>query len=113
MEVTHLRLTIFPDGGVARLRAHGEARPGWRCAGGGGDIDLAALENGARSVECSDMFFGSRHHLILPGKPLTMGGGWETRRRRGPGHDWNIVQLAGDGGTIWRAEVDTMHFKGN
>ena len=112
-QFTHVKLTIFPDGGVARLRIHGQ--PGgelWRRRDLGGPVDLAALENGARSLGCSDMFFGSRHHLILPGKPLTMGGGWETRRRRGPGHDWNIVALAATG-RLLRAEVDTMHFKGN
>ncbi len=110
---THLRLTIFPDGGVARLRVHGAPAGNWKRLGAfGGLVDLAALENGAESVACSDMFFGSRHHLILPGKPLTMGGGWETRRRRGPGHDWNEVRLAAPG-RIWRVEVDTMHFKGN
>jgi len=111
--ITHVRLTIFPDGGVARLRVHGEPRPDWRrLLGLGGPIDLAALENGAKSVVCSDMFFGSRHNLILPGKPPNMGGGWETRRRRGPGHDWNIVELAAPG-SVRRVEVDTMFFKGN
>jgi allantoicase len=38
--------------------------------------------------------------------------GWETRRRRGPGHDWAIVKL-GARGTLHRVEVDTSHFKGN
>ena len=63
-------------------------------------------------VACSDMFFGSRHNLILPGDALNMGDGWETRRRRGPGHDWTIVRL-GSAGAIRRVEVDTRHFKGN
>ncbi len=110
--LTHVRLTIFPDGGVARLRVHGEPAGAWQGRQRSGALDLAALENGARSLACSDMFFGSRHHLILPGKPLTMGGGWETRRRRGPGHDWNLVALAARG-RILHAEIDTMHFKGN
>jgi len=110
---THVRLSIFPDGGVARLRIHGEPRPDWqRLLAPGGPIDLAAIENGARSVSCSDMFFGSRHNLILPGRPIDMGGGWETRRRRGPGNDWNVVQLAAPG-VVRRVEVDTLHFKGN
>ena len=69
---------------------------GWaRCAGG--SIDLAALEHGAVVETCSDMFFGSRNNLIKPGPSLSMADGWETRRRRGPGHEWAIVRLAGAG----------------
>lgn len=111
--VTHLRLNIFPDGGVARLRVHGWARPGWtRFALRGGEVDLAALENGGWVPACSDMFFGHRQNLILPGRSLFMGDGWETRRRRGPGHDWSIVRL-GAPGALHRIELDTDHFKGN
>ncbi len=109
--VTHLRFNIYPDGGVARLRVYGEPvrRPDLQP---GAAADLAALENGALVVGCSDMFFGHRHNLILPGASTHMGDGWETRRRRGPGHDWIIVRLAARG-TIERIEVDTDHFKGN
>ncbi|TMA27602.1 MAG: allantoicase [Deltaproteobacteria bacterium] len=111
--LTHLRLNIFPDGGVARLRVHGEVAPDWaRAARYGGLVDLAAVENGARSLECSDMFFGSRNNLLLPGRPKDMSSGWETRRRRGPGHEWNLVQL-GTAGVIRRVEIDTTHFRGN
>jgi allantoicase len=110
---THLRLNIFPDGGVARLRVHGEVTPRWaRLAGLGGVIDLAALENGAWVESCSDMFFGSRNNLIKPGPSLTMADGWETRRRRGPGNDWAMVRLAA-AGSVERVEIDTSHFKGN
>jgi allantoicase len=63
-------------------------------------------------VDCSDMFFGSRHNLIMPGDATHMGDGWETKRRRGPGHDWTVVRLAAKG-TVRRVEVDTRHFKGN
>jgi allantoicase len=113
LRVTHLRLNIFPDGGVARLRVHGDVMPDWRRLGRGGtEIDLAAIENGAVSVVCSDMFFGSRHNLLMPGRAPNMGDGWETKRRRGPGHDWNLVQLAAEG-VIRRLEIDTNHFKGN
>jgi allantoicase len=111
--VTHLRLNIFPDGGVARLRVHGEVTPRWsRLTALGGVFDLAALENGAWVEACSDMFFGSRNNLIKPGPSLTMADGWETRRRRGPGNDWATVRLAATG-TIERVEIDTSHFKGN
>jgi allantoicase len=111
--ITHLRLNIFPDGGVARLRVYGDVVPEWtRFARDGGEIDLAALENGGWVPVCSDMFFGHRQNLILPGRSLFMGDGWETRRRRGFGHDWSIVRLAAPG-VIHRVEIDTDHFKGN
>src|SRR5215470_7541700 len=77
-----------------------------------GQIDLAAVENGGIVVASSDMFFGHRHNLIMPGEARTMAEGWETRRRRGGGHDWTIVRL-GAAGRIERVEVDTRHFKGN
>jgi allantoicase len=109
---THLRLRIYPDGGVARLRVHGRAVPDWDALRRQGDIDLAAAQHGGFVVACSDMFFGSRHNLIMPGDPTHMGDGWETRRRRGPGKDWTIIRL-GAPGTIRRIEVDTRHFKGN
>ncbi|MBI3096688.1 MAG: allantoicase [Planctomycetes bacterium] len=110
---THLRLNIFPDGGVARFRVHGVAVPDVRrLAGTTEPVDLAAVENGGAVLSASDMFFGSRHNLILPGDSISMGDGWESRRRRGPGHDWVIVRLAA-AGTPERIVVDTMHFKGN
>ena len=111
--VTHVRLNIFPDGGVARLRVHGDVVPDWRLAGGlGNEIDLAAAENGAQVLTCSDMFFGPKHNLIMPGRAHDMSDGWETKRRRGPGHDWVIVRLATEG-RVRRIEIDTNHFKGN
>ncbi|WP_434042044.1 MULTISPECIES: allantoicase [Sorangium] len=110
---THLRLNIYPDGGVARLRVYGDAVPDWRRLDRpGAEIDLAAAENGASVLSCSDMFFGVRHNLIMPGRAANMGDGWETRRRRGPGYDWALVALAAQG-EISRIEVDTNHFKGN
>jgi allantoicase len=109
---THLRLNIYPDGGIARLRVHGEARPDPRELAAGREINLAAMELGAFVVVCSDMFFGHRQNLILPGRSTHMGDGWETRRRRGPGHDWTIVRLAARG-TVERVEIDTDHYKGN
>lgn len=110
---THLRLKIYPDGGVARLRVYGEVLPDWqRLLMRGGEIDLAAIEQGGRVLACSDMFFGHRHNLIMPGRALDMSDGWETKRRRGPGHDWTIIRL-GKRGRIRRIEVDTAHFKGN
>jgi allantoicase len=110
---THLRLHIYPDGGVARLRVHGEVVPDWRREGGLSiETDLAAAEHGGDVLACSDMFFGPKHNLIMPGRAANMSGGWETKRRRGPGNDWVIVQLAA-AGTVRRIEIDTNHFKGN
>jgi allantoicase len=112
VEATHLRLRIFPDGGVARLRAYGHVVADWDRLKRRPEIDLAAAEHGGFVVSCSDMFFGSRNNLIMPGDATHMGDGWETKRRRGPGHDWCIVRLAAPG-TIHRVEVDIRHFKGN
>ncbi len=110
--VTHLRFRIFPDGGVARLRVYGEVVPDWESLARRGEVDLAAAENGALVLACSDMFFGHRHNLIMPGRGVDMGDGWETKRRRGPGYDWAVIKLA-KRGVIRRVEVDTAHFKGN
>ena len=109
---THIRLRIFPDGGVARLRVYGEVVADWPRLARRGDVDLAAVEHGGLVVACSDMYFGSRHNLIMPGDATHMGDGWETKRRRGPGHDWTIVRL-GATGVVRRVEIDTRHFKGN
>jgi allantoicase len=119
--VTHLRLNIFPDGGVARFRAFGIVEP--QFAAGPRDpetiarvapelVDLAALENGGLALCCSDAFFGPMHQLLLPGRAANMGGGWETRRKRAPGHDWILIKL-GARGRARVVEVDTNHFKGN
>lgn len=112
---THLRFNIFPDGGVARLRVHGDVVPDIRRLGGKGaayELDVAAAENGARVLSCSDMFFGVRHNLIMPGRAANMGDGWETKRRRGPGYDWALIELTGEA-SLSRIELDTNHFKGN
>ncbi len=110
---THVRLNIFPDGGVARFRVHGDVVPD-RPQDSGTDeiVDLVSVENGGLIIGCSDMFFSNRNNLTLPGPGRNMGDGWETKRRRGPGHDWVIARL-GTEGTLRRIVVDTTHFKGN
>jgi allantoicase len=108
---THLRLKIYPDGGVARLRVHGEALPGPGLRSPG-EINLVAVENGGSVIVSSDQFYGAPRNLLMPYRAKNMGDGWETKRRRGPGHDWVILKL-GAPGTIHRVEVDTAHFKGN
>jgi allantoicase len=107
--VTHLRLNIFPDGGVARLRVYGQVMRDWTA---GERADLAAMENGALPVAANDEHFGRVSNMLAPGKARDMGDGWETRRRREPGHDWSIVKLARPG-RIEEVVVDTNHFKGN
>ncbi len=107
---THVRLNIYPDGGVARLRLFGVVRP--KLGTFGVTTDLLALENGGRATACSDEHFGSMHNLNAPGRGFNMGDGWETARRRGPGNDWVIFEL-GSPGVISHVELDTAHFKGN
>ena len=111
--VTHIRFKIFPDGGVARLRIYGDVLPDWDAIRKrDSEIDLAAIENGGTVPLASDMFFGHRLNLIMPGSARDMSDGWESKRRRGPGNDWCIIKL-GAPGKLTRAEVDTSHFKGN
>ena len=107
---THVRLSIYPDGGVARLRVHGEAVPDPRFLAG--TLDLAAAENGGLITGCSDMFYSSAANLIAPGRARTMGEGWENARRRDDGHDWVAVRLALPG-RVRYAELDTSCFVGN
>ena len=110
---THLRLNIFPDGGVARLRVYGEVTVDWaRVAPKGKLVDLAAIQNGGLVLAASDMHYGAKDNIIMPGRAANMGDGWETKRRRGPGYDWLILRL-GTAGCIRRIEIDTNHFKGN
>ncbi len=107
---THVRLSIYPDGGVARFRVHGTALPDPRFLTG--TIDLAGAENGGRLIGCSDAFYSSAGNLILPGRPTSMGEGWENARRRGPGHDYVIIALAA-AGELRHVEIDTSWFVGN
>ena len=110
---THLRLSIYPDGGVARLRVYGEVAVDWKqVAPRGSVVDLASIKNGGLFVDASDLHYGTRGALIMPGRARNMGDGWETRRRRGPGHDWAIVRL-GAPGIVSKIEIDTNHYKGN
>jgi len=108
---THLKLNIYPDGGVARLRAYGTVQRDWSDASVA-RIDLVAALNGGRALACSDEHYGSMHNLLLPGRGASMADGWETRRRREPGYDWVILRL-GRHGRIDEVEIDTAHFKGN
>jgi allantoicase len=107
---THVRLSIYPDGGVARFRVHGEPVPDPRFLTG--TVDLAGLENGGAVVDCSNMFYSSPVQILLPGRARIMGEGWENARRRDDGNDHVTVQLALPG-VVRRIEVDTSYFVGN
>ncbi|WP_089405761.1 allantoicase [Geodermatophilus saharensis] len=109
--VTHVRLSIHPDGGVARLRVHGEVVPDPQLLDAG-PCDLAALENGGRVTGVSNAFYGSPHQLIGRGDARSMGEGWENARRRDDGNDWVEVALTCEG-TVTLAELDTSWFLGN
>ena len=107
---THIRLTIYPDGGVARFRVHGEPVPDPVLLEG--TQDLAGLENGGRVVACSNEFYSSPSNLLRPDRARIMGEGWENARRRDGGNDFVVVQL-GARGSIRKIELDTSYFIGN
>jgi allantoicase len=110
---THVRLNIYPDGGVARLKVFGEVFKKWKDVGKNETIDLASALNGAKAILCNDMFFSHMDNLLMPGRGVNMGDGWETKRNRTPNNrDWVIIRLA-HCGIIQKILVDTCHFKGN
>ncbi|WP_339799275.1 allantoicase [uncultured Marinobacter sp.] len=109
---THLRVHIYPDGGLARLRVYGKPFCDWASRELSESVNLLALENGGDQVAWSDAHYGEPRKLLRPGRGINMGDGWETRRRREPGNDWCILAL-GHKGIPQRIEVDTAHFKGN
>ncbi|MEM7763165.1 MAG: allantoicase [Pseudomonadota bacterium] len=111
-EFTHVRLHIYPDGGIARLRIYGTITPNWAQIDDNTTLDLLALTSGGRAIACNDEHFGSMRNLNAPGRGINMGDGWETARRRIPGNDW-VVMALGHTGIIDAIEVDTAHFKGN
>ncbi|MGB0931596.1 MAG: allantoicase [Chitinophagales bacterium] len=110
---THLKLHIYPDGGVARLRVYGEVRKDWSRHPADELVDLASAIEGGKSIRCNDMFFSHIDNLLMPNRGANMGDGWETKRNRTPNNrDWVIVRLA-HAGSIEKINVDTCHFKGN
>lgn len=111
-QYTHVRLNIFPDGGVARLRVYGEIMPDWSQVGDDEQVDLVALTHGGKAIICNDEHYGSMRNLNAPGHGVNMGDGWETARRREAGNDWVILAL-GHPGVIQSIHIDTAHFKGN
>ncbi|MDB4984942.1 MAG: alc [Myxococcaceae bacterium] len=120
--VNHIRLHIYPDGGVARLRVYGRVRPEWTTLEPRDPetdalvetswVDLAAVKHGGVALACSDAHFGPMNNLLLPGRAENMGSGWETRRSRHPNRDWILLKLAARG-VPQVVEIDTNHFCGN
>lgn len=111
-EVTHVRLCMYPDGGIARFRLYGEAVPVWP-ESIDEVVELSAAVMGGVAVRCSDEHFGRKENLLMPGRGINMGDGWETKRSRGKGHtDWVIVKL-GARGKVSSVVIDTRHFLGN
>jgi allantoicase len=84
--------------------------------------DLASGALGGRVLFATDEWFAPAHHLLLPEAPVFLPDeftdfgkwmdGWETRRKRLPGHDWCLLQL-GLRGIVEAIEVDTAFFTGN
>jgi allantoicase len=109
---THVRLNLYPDGGVARLRIHGRVVSDITTLDKAAVQDLAAVEVGARAIAWNDAHYGAVANLLNPGRGVNMGDGWETRRRREPGNDWCIIEL-GHPGKVEQIILDTAFFKGN
>ncbi|CAG9794965.1 unnamed protein product [Diatraea saccharalis] len=122
---THIRVNIYPDGGIARLRVYGEARP--EPPPRDQIVDLVSLLSGGTCQGYSNAHYGHPRNMIKPGKSQCMADGWETARRldrpevleanedgtlKVPGEEWAIFKL-GFPGRIQRICVDTAHFKGN
>ncbi|CAL8395232.1 unnamed protein product [Arctogadus glacialis] len=125
--ITHLRLNMYPDGGVARFRVYGVGQRDWSSVPAHQEVDLVAMTNGGVCLGYSDAHFGHPRNMIGLGRSANMGDGWETARRldrpkelkvdgRGilqvPGSEWAVLRL-GHAGVISHVEVDTNHFKGN
>ncbi|MDC1133043.1 allantoicase [Candidatus Pelagibacter sp.] len=107
---THIKFNIFPDGGVARLRLYGSIAKSNKLKDK--KINLASLLDGSSVIACNNEHFGKAENILAPGKAKNMGDGWETRRRRGKGFDWLILNSL-DGKEIDKIEISTHHFKGN
>ncbi|KAF1916142.1 galactose-binding domain-like protein [Ampelomyces quisqualis] len=108
---THVRLLMYPDGGIARFRLYGTAVPVFP-QDTSAVVELSATVMGGVATSCSDQHFGTKDNLLLPGRGKDMGDGWETKRSRGEHVDWTIVRL-GAPGEIDHVVIDTAHFRGN
>nr|XP_014350413.1 PREDICTED: probable allantoicase isoform X2 [Latimeria chalumnae] len=124
---THIRLNVYPDGGIARLKVYGVGQRDWSRVSLNEAVDLAAIINGGVCVGFSDAHFGHPRNILGLGRGKNMGDGWETARHldRPPilkadekgvlmvsGCEWAVFRLAHPG-VITHIEIDTNHFKGN
>jgi allantoicase len=109
-KVTHLKITIFPDGGIARLRVYGKPLVNWDHVSPSEPLDFASAVNGAYVITANNEHFGLGSNLLKPSRGENMGDGWETRRRREPGYDWCLIALAGPV-NVQKIEVDTHHLE--
>ncbi|KAH3900044.1 probable Allantoicase [Saccharomycodes ludwigii] len=112
---THVKLKMYPDGGIARFRLYGKViLPELNSDNVNTVTDLCNVCNGAVAIKCSDEHFGTMKNLILPGRGCDMSDGWETKRSRIPNHvDWSIIKLGRKTSYIDHIVVDTAHFRGN
>ena len=108
--VTHVRLVIHPDGGVARFRVYADVVPDPRRLGS--RVDLGAIVHGGLVDSCSNMFYASPANVLAPGVARVMSDGWETARRRDDGNDWRVVRLAAPA-DLHEVVIDTSRFVGN
>ncbi len=108
----YIKLNIFPDGGIARLRLFGNIKIDNKKIPNNKIIELSSILNGASIIATNNEHFGKAENILAPGNSLNMGDGWETRRRRGNGYDWVIFKF-GIPGIIKTIKVETKHFKGN
>ena len=110
---THVRLHIFPDGGVARFRVYGEVYKDWSKVNSDEIVDLALVNNCGKALHCNDMFFSVMDNLISPTTGKNMGDGWETKRNRTPNNEDFVILRLGHPGMVHKIVIDTKHFKGN
>jgi allantoicase len=110
-DVTHLKVDIYPDGGIARLRAYGYISFDKRLYAEE-NTNVISRRSGARAIYTNNEFFGDLKNIIKVTEAKNMGDGWETRRRREPGFDWGIIEL-GNPAIIDNIMIDTNFFKGN
>ena len=107
---THIKLNIYPDGGVARIRIYGSMEILKNFTGK--VLNLTSVLHGATPIACNNEHFGRAENILAPGMGKNMGDGWETRRSRGKNFDWLIIKCA-VAGKINKIQIDTHHFKGN
>ena len=110
--VNWIKVNIYPDGGIARLRLWGDVYQNWDNFDNNKIIEISALKNCGKIISYNNAHYGDVSALLSEGRGKNMGDGWETRRRREPGNDWIIIEL-GKKARLEEVEVDTAFFKGN